>query len=148
MPDNKFGFGKVLQNIERTKRELPIQLANQAQNYFTGSFTKQGWDSVHWKEVKRREPGTPEYKYPKKKGLSRRTSPILVRTGTLRRAVSNSIRSATFQSVRLIVDLPYAKRHNDGLKDMPQRKFMGDSPVLRSMQRIKIGSFFNAVWHT
>lgn len=129
------------------KQDLPVILANHAQNYFVSSFTKQGWDDKGWKEVKRRQPGTDEYKYPKFKGLSRRTSPILVRTGRLRRAVSNSIRSATFQSVRLVVDLPYAAAQNDGDSiNLPKRHYMGNSPVLMQQQRIKIKSFINKTW--
>lgn len=130
--------------------ELPVILANQAQNYFVASFTKQGWDGVGWKEVKRRQEGTSEYKYPKLKGLSRRTSPILVRTGRLRRAVSNSIKSETFQSVRLVVDLPYAAAQNDGVSghNLPRRHFMGNSPILRDQQQLKIKSYINKTWQT
>lgn len=111
---NRFNFDQVKQNLERTKRELPVRLAKQAENYFTASFTKQGFDGKKWKEVNRRIPGTYEYKYPKSKGLTRRTKPILIGSGALRRAVSNSIRNATFELVELQVDLPYAQIHNQG----------------------------------
>lgn len=147
MSDN-FHFDRLKRNLLQMKHELPIILANQAQNFFVGSFTKQAWDGIGWKEVKRREPGTPEYKYPKFKGLSRRTSPILVRTGRLRRAVSNSIRSATFQNVRLVVDLPYAAAQNDGDPDinLPRRHYMGNSPILVQQQKEKIKSYINKAW--
>ena len=146
MKDNQFKLGKLKQNIAVMKDTLPVQLANVAQNYFTASFTQQGWDGGQWKEVKRRIPGTPEYKYPKFKGLSRRTSPILVRTGALRRAVSNSIRSATWRSVRLVVDLPYAAAQNNGSGNVPQRKYMGNSPVLIEKQKLKIKQFVDKAW--
>lgn len=146
--ENKFGFERLKRNLMQMKHELPVLLANQAQNFFVSSFTNQGWDGQGWKEVNRRIPGTSEYKYPKFKGLSRRTSPILVRTGRLRRAVSNSIRNATFQSVRLVVDLPYAAAQNDGdpENNIPRRHYMGNSPVLVEKQKQKITSFINKTW--
>jgi len=132
--DNKFGTGAMMQNLEKLKRELPVLLANQAQRHFTANFKAQGFEGDHWKEVKRRIEGTPEYKYPKTKGLSRRTSPILVRTGKLRRAVSESIRSKTFTSIKLVAALPYANYQNEGTDTIPKRQFMGDSPQLRKLQ--------------
>lgn len=145
---DKFHFDKLKVNLLRIKQELPIILANQAQNYFVASFTNQGWDGTGWKEVNRRQPGTDEYKYPKFKGLSRRTSPILVRTGRLRRAVSNSIRSATFQSIRLVVDLPYAAAQNEGDSsiNLPRRHYMGNSPILVEKQKAKIKQYINKTW--
>lgn len=148
MNDNQFRFGKLKANIGRMKTELPVVLANQAQNYFLGSFTKQGWDGQPWQEVKRRQPETNEYKYPKFKGLTRRTKPILVGSGILRRATSESIRSATFERVRLVVDLPYAATQNDGdsSRGIPRRHYMGNSPVLVQQQRAKIKMFMNKLW--
>lgn len=148
MPDNKFRFGQLRMNLLKMKSELPVILANQAQNFFVSSFTNQGWDGQKWKEVNRRTPGTDEYKYPKFKGLTRRTKPILVSTGRLRRAVSNSIRSATFQSVRLVVDLPYAAAQNEGDSkiNLPRRHYMGNSPVLVEKQKLKIKGYINKLW--
>lgn len=143
--DNKFLFGQLLKNLQTMKGEIPVILANQAQTFFTRTFTNQGWDGQPWQQVKRRIEGTSEYKYPKTKGLSRRTSPILVRTGTLRRAVSNSIRSATFQSIRLVVDLPYAYNQNEGVT-IPKRHFMGNSPLLEQQQVLKIKQYIDKAW--
>jgi hypothetical protein len=117
-----FNFAEIKQRIEQSNREIMTVLANQAQNYFVKSFRNQGFDGKSWDEVKRRQPGTPEYKYPKSKGLQRQSSPILVgagyksRGGTLRRAVSNMARTAEISTgkVKMIVDLPYAKIQNEG----------------------------------
>ena len=111
---NKFGFEIVKQKITAMKEELPKVLANQAQTFFTNSWKNQAWEGQPWKEVKRRQEGTPEYKYPAKKGLGRRTRAILVGAGRLRRAVASSIRSQEFSRIRLVVDLPYAQIQNDG----------------------------------
>jgi len=122
MAADRLNFDIVRQKLAQSQREIMVLLPNQAQNYFLSSFKKQGFDGQQWKEVKRREPGEKAYKYPKKKGLQRRTSPILVgagykvRGGTLRRAVSNMARTTQTNGngFRMIVDLPYAKIHNEG----------------------------------
>lgn len=148
MADTKFKFEALKARIVKMKEVLPVQLAAQAQSYFVGSWAAQGWDGAGWKTPKRRIDGTPEWKYPKKKDLGRRTRATLVKTGTLRRAVNNSIRSQVFGQggVRLMVDLPYADVHNSGLGNMPKRKFMGDSPILRVKQIQKIKQFTDNVW--
>lgn len=144
---NKFNLDIVLINIARTKRELPIILAKVTQNEFVKNFTNQGFNGEKWITPNRRIEGTPEYKYPKLKGLSRRTKPTLTNTGALRRATSNSIRQATWERIMLVVDLPYALRHNEGLDGMPQRTFIGQTPELTKIQDKVITDYFNKVWH-
>lgn len=138
---NKFEFGKVVKALSDAKRDVPVLVANDARKYFVGTFKEQGFDGKPWKEVQRRIPGTSEYKYPKTKKLSRRTSPILVRTGKLRREVNNSIRQTTWHQIKLGISdaTPYAAFLNDAQKfdnkNMPRRQFMGNSKDL--MNRIK-----------
>ena len=113
---NKFNFKQVKANLNKTKRELPIKLAAQAENHFAEAFDKGGLDEYKWKEVNRRIDGTKEYKY-KPKGISlsaNQNNPILVGKGTLRRKVARSAVERTFQRTRLVVDLPYAAIHNEG----------------------------------
>ena len=158
----KFNFEQVREQLQQTKRELIVLLSNQAQNYFLSSFRKQGWDGKPWEEVQRRETGTKAYKYPKGKGLQRRTSPILVgagwkvRGGTLRRAVSNMARTAhVYQSsFKMIVDLPYAAAQNDGTRTagrghntvIPERRFVGQTTELTEMQEKKISQIVDKIW--
>lgn len=119
---NRFNFEEVKQKLDQTKREVLVLLSTQAQNYFLSSFKKQGFNGENWQEVQRRIPGTKAYKYPKTKGLQRRTSPILVgagykiRGGTLRRAVSMMARTSTIGNgtLKMVVDLPYARIQNEG----------------------------------
>jgi hypothetical protein len=119
---DRFNFAEVQKKLIEAKREIIVLLPNQAQNYFVKSFTDQGFDGQSWKNVERREEGTKAYKYPKTKGLQRRTQPILVgagwkkRGGTLRRAVSTMARTSVSyeQGFKMIVDLPYAAIHNEG----------------------------------
>lgn len=152
---NKFGIDTILKNVDKIKKTVPPLLANQARNFFLDSFKKESWTdsgTQKWKEVQRRIEGTNEYKYPKKKQLSRRSSPILVRTGKLRRAVRNSIRQQRFERIELVVPFVYAAVHNDGLtmkngKKMPQRKFMGHSKVLEDKQIKLTYREFDKVWN-
>lgn len=134
---NKFNIPELITNIDKVKHDLPILLANQAKRHFVASWQEQGYEGEHWKEVKRRIEGTPEYKYPKYKGLSRRTNPIGVNTGALRRDANNSIQSQTWDSVRLVSSLQYASYYN---KDRP---YMKDSPGLRAKQVALIEKTFN-----
>ncbi len=150
--EDKFKFGQLKKNIEQMKRELPILLANQAQNYFVGAFGKHGFDKKQWKDVKRHDTSTPEYKYPIALRARKLSSPILVGVykgrsgGTLRRAVSNSIQRATFTSVLLKVDLPYAAAQNEGSGDIPARPFMAKSAELTKMHQQKIKNYMGKLW--
>jgi phage gpG-like protein len=161
--DTKFEFNLLKANLIQARRELLVLLPNQAQNYFVRSFKSQSWNGVAWKEVQRRMEGTSAYKYPKTKGLQRRTSPILVgagwkiRGGALRRAVSNMARTVETSAdrFRMIIDLPYAEIHNEGGQGkafgkysftMPKRQFVGQTQTLTDMQRYKIDQIVTKVF--
>lgn len=151
---SKFNFDRVMRNMDKVKAELPPIVANDAQRFFVDSFNKQGFNEGEqpWKEVKRRTEGTPEYKYPKNKGLGRRTKAILSGTGRLKRAVNSSIKEASFDRIRLAVsDVPYAEIHNSGGTagkgaQIPKRQYMGDSPLLREKLRKKIKTVVDKIW--
>lgn len=138
---NKFHFDRVIANMEQVKMELPVRLAKQAENYFLGGWKKQGFDGEKWPEVQRRIPGTNAWKYPKNKGLSRRTKPIMVGTGDTRRKVSNSMRDATWERIRLIVDSGYAKFLNEG-----RFPFMFQTDELKKMQLGLINKTIDTIW--
>ena len=143
---DKFNFLEVVKRLEAAKSPLMVKLANQAQRHFVATFDKQGFDGKNWQEVKRRMPGTPEYKYPRSKGLSRQTSPILVRTGTLRKLVNKSVKAVTPHSILLTVAAPYAKYLNDGTGKMVRRRFMGDNAILRKEQKEKMYAELERIW--
>ena len=139
---DKFNFSRVLSNMQKVKSDLPVLLANQAQNYFAKSFkstVNQGFDGVAWKARKKETKKT-------------EGKPILVSTGTLRRSVQNSIREKSFNNIRLVVNTAkgkgenYAKYINEGTDKMPQRKFMGDSKELRKEQRKLITNTIDKIW--
>lgn len=150
--EDKFKFGQLKKNIEQMKKELPVVLANQAQNYFVKSWDDQGYDGKGWQDVKRHDKNTPEYKYPIGLQARKLSSPILVGVykgrsgGTLRRAVSRSIRKTTFTSVLLKVDLKYAAAQNEGNGNLQARPFMKESPILTQMHREKIKQYMSNLW--
>lgn len=136
-----FHADKTKANFKKFQSELPPVLANQAVHFFVGSFKEQGFDNDRvdpWEEVKRRQEGTPEYKYPKNRGLNRRTKSILVMTDRLRSDVNNSADLVTFKLIRLRVRNPYARYLNNGTDNMVARPFMRDSVHLRKLQHDKI----------
>lgn len=131
---DKFNFDQVIKKLEQAKSSLPKVLANDTKKFFLASWQKQGWDDGGVKAWAPR-------KYNKNKRSAGRA--ILVKSGALRRAVNASLKSATFDSIKFVVDSPYAQIHNDGLpmkngKRMPQRKSVGDSASLRKIQKEKI----------
>lgn len=148
---SKWGFDKVLRNIEEMKRDLPKVLANDALRYFNDTFVKSEWDGVKWQTPQRKIAGTKAYKYPKKGANARHTRATLVKSGRLRRDVRSSLKLATFDKIRFEVRLPYAAVHNYGLKmkngrNMPTRKFMGQSKALSVLQKQKINLAIKKIW--
>lgn len=149
----KFKLDIVRAKLAQTKRVLPIKLANQAQNHFTKSFTVGALDDNKWNEVQRRTAGTKAWKYRSKPKASSRTSPILVRTGNLRRKVSRSIHEVSWSRTRLVVDLPYAQIHNEGgyagrnrAAKIPARPFMKQTSKLTTMQTALVRSEMDKIW--
>ena len=143
---NKFNFDKVIANLQRTKRDLPVKLANETKNYFLSSWQKQGWDGQKWQEPLRKK---------KKGGSSRNNSATLVQSGRLRRDVANSLRQATFDKIFFRVDNPYAQIHNEGGTGrafgkhsfkMPKRQFIGQTNELRNKQIAIIKQYIGGIW--
>lgn len=86
-------------------------MATVAQNFFVGSFQRQGWyDGL---TLKRWTPRKGEKWRRKKKGR-RGNRAILIKTGRLRRSIK--IRSARFQKIIIATDVAYAAAHNYGYK--------------------------------
>lgn len=144
---NKFNFDKILKNMKSI--DISLDLANTVKNEFMSNFKNQGFNGQKWKEVQRRIEGTPEYKYPKSKGTSRRTSAILVRSGKLRRDVSNSVSTGHKNnnlSYTLVVNNPYAEIHNEGTNKIPRRQFIGMTPELNKKLLTKISQKIGTIW--
>jgi phage virion morphogenesis protein len=142
--NEKFNFGRVIENFKRVKVELPLVLANVTRNDFAQNFKDESFEGQHWQDVKRRIGS----------GKGRSESAILVQSGALRRAVLNSLKVANFDIIKFVVtDVDYASVHNYGLRagrgkgfNMPKRQFMGDTHQLRAKQLEKIRQYVDRIW--
>jgi hypothetical protein len=128
--NNAAKFAAISKALNELPRTLPIELGAIGVREFVGNFTKQGYSGAPWKEVQRRTPGTKAYKYPARPKSSAKTRPILVGSGTLRRAVNGSTKETSLNRVVWRVELPYAKAQNGGTDKIPARPFMGFSKEL------------------
>lgn len=126
MMKNKLSFDSVIAKFKLAKIQLPQMLSNDGQKFYLDNFNKQGFqDSTFtpWRPRKNRS----------------NTRVLLVKTGALRRAVSQSKYQATFDKITWRVGgLKYAVFHNTGTDRLPQRKFLGDSYALRLLLKRKI----------
>lgn len=143
---SKFNFDRVIRNMDEINRVIPTELANIAQNDFVQNFQRQSFDGDKWKEVNRRIKGTKEYKYPKKKRLSRRTKPILIESGNMRRKTSSMIRQVMKKKVRMVLDLPYAAAQNYGTDNIAARPFVGQTRELTAKQKAHINKRIEGIW--
>lgn len=150
-----------LKNKHRTEvtQVLPLKIGNRAVNLFVANFNKQGFDTgegiMMWPEVGRRLHGLSQtikshrYKNPSGKSISSQLSGILVRSGRGRRDVQNSLRSPITGGGVIIIPFEvadgYMGYHNEGAGKLPQRKFMGDSPKLRSIVEDEVHNSFNRI---
>jgi phage gpG-like protein len=130
---------RAVKNWQLQKAKVPQEIANMGQNYFARSFSKGSFGPEKWKEVKRRTPGTYEYKYPLKKGLKRRNRAILVgETGQLRRASARSTRLSNMRLIKWANYLPYAAAQNYGTDTIPARRFMGINNELNKKINLRL----------
>jgi phage gpG-like protein len=121
---NKFNFKGIEKKARTTLENAMVKIGNSAKSFFVENFRKQGFDD---KNVEKWQP--------RKKADKRAGRAILVKTGDLRRSIIRNPANRAALSVKISTDLVYAARHNDGLKGMPKRQFMGDSYNLN--ERIK-----------
>jgi phage gpG-like protein len=136
--NNHQAIARFRAQLLNSQNNILVTLGGMAQSAFADNFTKQGLDGKHWQEVQRRTPGTKAYRWPSgARKSSSRTSPILVRTGTLRRAVAQSFdRAIERNQIVFKVDLPYAAAQQYGTKSIPARPFMGwDKQLKERMQK-------------
>jgi phage gpG-like protein len=110
---------KIATHLKKFEAEIDSMVNSMgvmAKNHFTANFRKQGFDDEGveaWKPRKKRE---------------RAGRAILVKSGRLRRSIN--FRKKGKWSVVIATDVPYARRHNEGLDKMPKRQFIGYSGKL------------------
>ena len=121
---NKFNFKGIEKKARTTLENAMVEIGNAAKSFFVENFRKQGFDDKNVEKWK-----------PRKKADKRAGRAILVKTGDLRRSIIRNPANRAALSIKISTDLVYAARHNNGLKGMPKRQFMGDSYNLN--ERIK-----------
>jgi phage gpG-like protein len=121
---NKFNFKGIEKKARTTLENAMVEIGNAAKSFFVENFRKQGFDDKNVEKWK-----------PRKKADKRAGRAILVKTGDLRRSIIRNPANRAALSVKISTDLVYAARHNNGLKGMPKRQFIGDSYNLN--ERIK-----------
>jgi len=128
---NKFNFNKVLLNFKNV--DLSLDMANTAKNEFMSNFKSQSFGGKAWR--------------PRKD--TKNTRNLLVKSGKLRRDVSNSVSTGHKNnnlSYTLVVENDYAGYNNDGTDRMPQRQFVGMTPELNKKLLLKISQKMNKIW--
>lgn len=114
---NKFNMKGLEKRARGAMEASLILIGNEAVSHFKKSFRDGGF------EDKTVEPWKPR----KDKSKRSQGRAILVKSGDLKRSPHRESLNRTGLSVVISTDLPYAKRHNEGLDGMPKRQFMGDS---------------------
>ena len=124
-------------------RYVPTIIGRTAVSFFKRTFQKEAWDRQHWPEVKRRTPGTPEFRQAARHHPARKRRKILTGdTGDLARSIE--VEHADPHQVTIFTNpaafksrAPYGRVHNEGLRAgrgsgfiMPKRQFMGHSRQL------------------
>jgi phage gpG-like protein len=122
---NKFNLKQAEQKARKAMEAAIVDVGNTAKVFFVQSFRKQGWDDKAVEKWKPRKKKT--YKTKSGKTVDDTTRATLVKTGDLRRSIIRDPANRAALSIKIHSDLDYAARHNNGLKGMPKRQFMGDS---------------------
>ena len=129
---NKFNFGQIARKFKSL--DLSLDIANTAKMEFIQNFRNQSFNGKSWQ---------------KRKSDKQAGRNLLVKTGRLRRDVSNSVTAGTKNSnlsYTLVVNNPYAEYNNDGTSRMPQRQFVGMTPELNKKLLMKINQKVMKIW--
>jgi phage gpG-like protein len=132
-------FQAIIKRLERKSKSLPTKVGKVAIKHWLKNFKEEGFEGQHWVEVQRRIKGTSWYQHPKYSS-SRKSKILRGQNNSIAKAVANSLSTANWSRIDFVVNLPYAKIHNEGGSyfDMylghsvkiPQRKFLGESKQL------------------
>lgn len=121
----RFKIKENVQAFEKLKVEAPLVIANMAMNHFLEGFRKGGFMT-----------NASQSGWPKRK-LEDKGRAILVKSGDLRDSIHKKV--VTFSDITIATkQVAYARRHNEGLKNMPKREFMGKSKVLNQKIGVKL----------
>lgn len=135
--ESKFNITAKINKLNQAKVDLPKLIANIGQTFFQLNFDKQQWNGVAWAQRK-----AGNWYTNKMVGHA-----LLVgRTGDLRRAMQNTIKSFNWSKIVWAVkDVSYAQYINEGTPNMPARKIMGYNDEMMKLVTRKIESEFKKI---
>ena len=100
----------MLNKLKRVKPKLPILAGNEVVNFALDNFKRQGFQGEVFMPWRPRKNPTKWGTRPKRNGRK-----VLILTGRLRRSLR--VIQANWQQVVVGSDVPYAKAHNDGVRE-------------------------------
>lgn len=120
-------YRKILEDLKKFESKIPVivtKMGNIGKNHSLQSFRDQGFtDTSLQKWQPRKGEFSGNIARIRKRGRDSGRA-ILVKSGALRRSIRE--RRMGKYAVELVSNLPYANRHNEGIK-MPKRQFVGYS---------------------
>lgn len=127
---------EFFRNLQRNLPQLERQILHdviqvEAERFHAENFRNEGFTDVALQKW-------PARKKPDRNAAKRA---LLVKSGALRRHATKG----TVRGKQVDFDLPlaYARRHNEGLKGMPKRQYVGQSAVLEDRIRRKVVAVLN-----
>jgi phage gpG-like protein len=112
--------------VKKLDKNMPRLLGTEAVKDVKSNFDKQGYEGQKWRSRSAKTNEQYDRRGNYKGSVFNSSNPILKQTGNLYDSIEykvteNQVEVGSFLSHII----PYAKRHNEGLKGMPQRKFIG-----------------------
>lgn len=115
---SKFHFDRKAVKFRSRKSAILEKMANNSVQYFkVDTFDNKAFNGKSWS--------------PNKVSTGRQQ---LVKTGRMRESIS--VLRRTTDSIIVGSNVPYAQYHNEGSKNLPQRKFIGSSAVLEQRNKM------------
>jgi hypothetical protein len=131
-----FNLDNAATRFEKFKQDAPKAVANNSLNWFLKGFRQGG------KQTNDSSSGWA----PRKPGSQRDSGRgILVDTGALRRSIQ-AIRISWKEIIIGTQRILYAERHNEGLKGMPKREFIGDSTEMNVSNKKLLASMIRGIF--
>lgn len=126
-----FNFKQKIARFKASKKKLPVVIGAIAKSHYLKSFRDEGFtDATLEKWTKRKTLNKSDRRNKRHRGL-------LVDRGHLRRSIR--VVRATWNRIEVgSVGIKYARYHNQGLGQQPQRQFIGRSKVLNEKIRARI----------
>jgi phage gpG-like protein len=112
-------FAKLQASIPQLEKTILDVMEIETENFVAANFRDGGfYDGGFQKWQPRKKEASPPY------------AP-LVRTGDLKKSATTASRRG--KAVQVVMNQPYAQRHNEGLSNMPKRQFIGESDTLNAL---------------